>query len=191
MILRPQLCRALLAVAGVLALTITGCPSWNWNDLGFHRPRAAPMGTLSDPVWQNQEHNAERSDFVVHEHEFTGSTEFLNTLGEDHLKQIAARIAAGQDAQILVERCRNYARPETEHKYPVHPNPDLDMRRREIVVRSLLAMRIADADARVVIAPDLAPLYRADDSPAIYSEPDNNQQGYGNGIGGASFGGGF
>lgn len=189
MISRPQLYRALLAVAGVMALTITGCPSWSWTDFGFHRPRAAPLGTLSDPVWQNQEHNAERSDFVVHEHEFVGSSEFLNTLGEDHLKQIAARLAAGQDAQVLVERCRNYARPETEYKYPVHPNPDLDVRRREIVVRSLLAMRIGDADARVVIAPDLAPNYRATDSPAVYYEPDNNQRGFSNGVSG--FGGGF
>jgi hypothetical protein len=192
MISRPQLCRALLAAASLFAISITGCPSWSWTDFGFHRPRAAPMGTLSDPVWQNQEHNAERSDFVVHEHEFTGATEFLNTLGEDHLKQIAARLAAGQDAQVIVERCRNYARPETEYKYPVHPNPDLDVRRREIVVRSLLAMRIADADARVVIAPDLAPLYRADDTPAVYSEPDNSNQrgnGYGGGYGGGM--GGF
>jgi hypothetical protein len=152
------------------------------------RPPASPLGTLSDPVWQNQEYNAEHSDFVVHEHEFIADTEYLNTLGEDHLKQIAARLAAGQDALVLVERSMNSARPETVHKYRVHPNPELDVKRRDVVVRSLLAMRIPDADARTVIAPDLAPRYRAGET-ATSDFSDNG--GFQNGLGGAGFGGGF
>ena len=154
---RPQLRKLLVAVIGVAALATAGCPYWG----GFGRPAASPLGTLSDPVWQNQESNAERSDFVVHEHEFVVDAEFLNTAGEDHLKQIAARLTMGHDAQVLVERSMNSARPDTEYKFRVHPNPELDMRRRDIVVRCLIAMKIPDADARTVVSPDLAPQYRS------------------------------
>ena len=127
MVSRPQLLKTLLAAAGVAALTTAGC---HWGSLLYDQPSASPLGTLSDPVWQNQELNAERSDFVIHEHEFVIDTELLNTAGEDHVKQIAARFAAGQDSLVIVERSQNAARPDTEHKYPVHPSPDLDMRRR-------------------------------------------------------------
>lgn len=155
---------------------------------GGCRPPAPPLGSLSDPVWQNQEYNAEHSDFVIHEHEFIADTEYLNTLGEDHLKQIAARLASGHDALVLVERSMNSARPETAYKYRVHPNPELDMKRRDIVVRSLLAMRIADADARTVIAPDLAPRYRAaETATSDFSDVGAFQGGFG-GLG--AFGGG-
>ena len=170
------------AVGAVMLLTV-GCPGWR------DRRPAAPLGTLSDPVWQNQENNAEHSDFVIHEHEFIADTEYLNTLGEDHLKQIAARLAAGQDALVLVERSMNSARPETVHKYRVHPNPELDVKRRDIVVRSLLAMRIPDADTRTVIAPDLAPRYRAAETAT--SDFSDYGGGFQNGGGGGGFGGGF
>jgi hypothetical protein len=160
---RTQLQKVLAGAVGLLLLVVTGCPN--------QRPTVSPLGTLSDPVWKNQEANAERSDFVMHEHEFIDNGEFLNTLGEDHLKQIAARIVAGQDSQVIVERTRNFARPDTEYKYRVHTNPEMDMRRREIVVRALAAMRVSDADSRVVIAPDLAPEYRAGEQAATdYSD---------------------
>lgn len=171
------------AAIGAAVLLTAGCP-------GQRRP-AAPLGTLSDPVWQNQEANAERSDFVVHEHEFVADTEFLNTAGEDHLKQIAWRLSMGQDAQVIVERSRNTARPETEHKYRVHPSPELDMRRRDIVVRCLMAMRVSDADARTVIAPDIAPLYRSDEISASYWGDAYGGQWGGNGGGGGGGYGGY
>jgi len=177
-------------------LAAGGCPGW--KEILPQRPAASPLGTLSDPVWQNQELNAEKSDFVVHEHEFVENSEFLNFAGEDHLKQIAARLATGQDAQVVVERTRNFARPDTEYKYRVNLNPEMDMRRRDIVVRCLLAMKIADADTRVVIAPDLAPSYRAgeraatDYSDALGSHNNdwNGGTGAGGGVGvGAGYGG--
>jgi len=168
----------------LLACAATGC-----------RPPAPPLGTLSDPVWQNQEYNAEHSDFVIHEHEFIADTEYLNTLGEDHVKQIAARLASGHDGLVLIERSMNSARPETAYKYRVHPNPELDMKRRDIVVRSLLAMRIADADARTVIAPDLAPRYRAaETATSDFSDIGGFQGGWGGwggGMGGSGGMGGF
>ncbi len=73
------------------------------------------------------------------------------------------------------------------------------MRRREIVVRSLLAMRVPDADVRVVVSPDLATRYRAGETAATYYDTGNNQNGrngwggggWGGGFGGGGFGGGF
>lgn len=192
---RSKLGKALVAAIAAAMFFIAGCPGG--RPLVYQRPSSAPLGSLSDPVWQRQEGNAERSDFVIHEHEFCDASEVLNMAGEDHVKQIAARLASGQDTHVIVERSRNYARPETEYKYPVHPNPDLDMRRRELVVRCLVAMRVPDADVRVVVAPDLAPEYRAGEIEATYVENGNNNRnnnGYNNGWGGGyggGYGGGF
>ncbi len=188
---RTNLQRLMAALVVAALPVITGCEGgwWVWG-----RPSAQPLGTLSDPVWQAQEHNAEKSDFVVHEHEFVGDQEFLNTAGEDHLKQIAFRIVSGHDAQVLVERSRTSARPDTEYKYRVHVNSDLDMRRRDIVVRCLSALGVQDSDARVVIAPDLAPTYRAGEMAATYydsSSYGNSNWGGGWGGGGGGWGGGY
>lgn len=147
-----------------LLLAVVGCHGWG----RIPDPAPAPLGTLTDPIWRNQEANAERSDFVVYQHEFQGNTEFLNTLGEDHVKQVAYRLLRGQDAQVIIERSMTSPRPNTEFQYPVHPNPELDMRRREIVARSLAAMGIADAYERVVVAPALTPGFTADEAESAY-----------------------
>ncbi|MDZ7619777.1 MAG: hypothetical protein U1E05_22490 [Patescibacteria group bacterium] len=157
--------RLLLAGAGVLLLAVTGCQGWGAR---FRDPAPAPLGALSDPIWRTQEANAARSDFVVHQHEFEGDTEWLNTGGEDHVKQIAFRLLNGQDAHVLVERSMTSVRADSEFKYPVHPNPELDMRRRDIVVRSLAAMGVADAHDRVVVSPALTPGYTADEAESAY-----------------------
>jgi len=193
---QPPRRRVLAFLVSAAVLAAGGCPGW--KEFLPQRPAANPLGTLSDPVWQNQELNAEKSDFVVHEHEFVDNSEFLNWAGEDHLKQIAARLAAGQDAQVVVERTRNFARPDTEYKYRVNLNSEMDMRRRDVVVRCLLAMKIPDADTRVVIAPDLALSYRAWDPAATdysaalsgWGNGWNNGGGFGGGLG-AGFAGGF
>ncbi len=157
--------RLLIAATSVLMLAASGCQGWKRHDRD-HAP--APLGTISDPIWQNQESNAEYSDFVIHMHEFQGNTERLNTSGEDHVKQIAARLMNGQDAQVLVERSMTSARPETEFQYRVHPSPELDLRRREIIVRSLAAMGINDAEQRVVVSPALTPGITADEAESAY-----------------------
>jgi len=183
---RTQLRKVLAGMVGILLLATAGCPG---------RPSVSPLGTHIDPVWEKQEANAERSDFVVHEHEFIDNGEILNTAGEDHLKQIAARIISGQDARVIVERTHNFARPDTEYKYRVHTNPEMDMRRRDIVVRCLAAMKVSDADSRVVVAPDLAPEYRAGEQAATdFGDTLNGQTNQlgsgvtGTGLGGAGIG---
>jgi hypothetical protein len=74
------------------------------------------------------------------------------------------------------------------------------MRRRDVVVRCLLAMRIPDADNRVTVSPDLAPEWRAGETPAVYNDNGGQNRnnsgngggnGYGGGNGGWSGGGGW
>lgn len=176
--------RLLAAAAGTAVVATLGCCT-NWTDY-YQRPVARPLGSISDSVWRKQEANAERSDFVVHLHEFQSESPILNTDGEDHVKQIAHRLSNGHEAQVIVERSRNAARPDTLYRYRVHPDPDLDMRRRDVVVKSLVAMGIADADSRVVVAPALAPNYRAGERAATY-DYDQTEAGGGN-FGGFFFG---
>lgn len=184
------------AIGCLLILFAVGCHT---SPCGTHayRPAPAPLGSLSDPIWQNQEANAEQSDFVIYEHEFQNNAEWLNTAGEDHVKQIAARLLTGQDAKVVVERSMNSARADTEFQYPVHPNPELDMRRREILVRSLAAMGVTDAEDRVVVAPAIAQGITGNEAEAAYASglsggtfggPGMTGAG---GFGGFIFGGGF
>ena len=179
-----------------IVLLLAGCECSSWRQY-YQPPVAQPLGTLSDPIWQNQEANAERSDFVVHQHEFQKNAEWLNTGGEDHVKQIAARLLTGQEAQVIVERSTTSARDDTEFQYPVHPDPELDMRRREIIVRSLTAMGIADADNRVVVAPAFAQGMTGNEAEAAYHSGLSGS-GYGSsgmggfgGFGGFMFSGGY
>lgn len=167
--------RTLAAVACLtIAVLMTGC---QWRQSYYQPEPPAPLGALSDPIWQNQEANAEASNFVMYEHEFQRDAEWLNLGGEDHVKQIAARLQAGQDALVVVERSMTSPLADTQHHYPVHPNPELDLRRREIVVRCLAAMGTADADQRVVVAPAFAPGITGNEAEAAYRQ----------GLGGAGF----
>jgi hypothetical protein len=176
----------ILAVATILtALVTTGCGRWKCF---YEQPSVSPLGSQSDEVWKNQEANAEVSDFVVYQHEFQRDSEKLNTDGEDHVKQIADRLLRGQDAPVVVERSNTSVREDTVYGYPVHVNPELDMRRREIIVRSLTAMGISDADQRVVVAPAYVPGLRGPEAEAAYRR---GMTSYNEGsFGGFFFGGG-
>ena len=152
-------------------------------------PPPMPNGTLSSQIWRMQENNAEASDFVVHEHEFYLGGTRMNYAGEDHVKQIAARLLAGQQFPVIIERSRHSVRPTDEYRYPVHLNPALDMARREVIVQALLAMGLPDAEQRVVVAPALTPGYTGNEAQAAYLRGLQGNFG-GGGFGGGGFGGG-
>ena len=173
--------------ACLVAVSLSGCNGWEGV-----APPPNPLGTLSDPVWQNQELNAEMSDFVIYEHEFQRGSSRLNTYGEDHLKKIAARIQQGQDATVVVERSMISARSDTKHQYPVHPNPEFDAQRRDIVVAALTVLNVQDAHDRVMIAPALAQGITGNEGEAAYvNAMQETQFGGGMGAGGGiMFGGG-
>jgi len=176
--------RISLAATVAAALWTTGCHRW---ETYYQEPSMSPLGTQSDAVWRQQEANAEASDFVVYQHEFQPGSERLNTDGEDHVQQIAARLLQGHEAPVVVERSRMSPREDTQYRFPVHTNPELDMNRRDVIVRALMALGIADADERVVVAPAYAPGFRATEAEAAYRRGLSGND-YRN-FGGFSFGG--
>jgi len=171
-----------LAILSVSALAWPGC------DWPCGRPKPHSLGAISDQVWCQQERNAEASDFVIYDHEFQGDGVRLNTAGEDHLKQIVARLQAGQNFPVLVERTMSSADPDSQYKYPVHPNPKLDMARREVVVRAMTTLGVADAEQRVVVSPALTAGMSSSEAEAAYQA---GMQGAGSNAGGMGLGGGF
>ena len=88
----------------------------------------APNGAISDEIWQHQERNAEASDFVIHEHEFVGISAVLNSSGEAHLKQIAARYPA-VEFPVIIEPSSMSPRPGTKYGFPIHNDPALDKKK--------------------------------------------------------------
>src|SRR5262245_15683090 len=135
------------AVLGLAGLLACGCQVFRPGNAAPGAP--GTLGQISDQVFLAQETNAEASDFVLYDHEFIGTTARLNTGGEDHLKQIAARVRGGAPFPVIVERTMAGVNAGDEYALPVQPDPELDGRRRDLVVRALQALGVAEADQRV------------------------------------------
>jgi uncharacterized membrane protein YgcG len=189
---RPWICLAAFACG--LALS-SGCCKVRWS-LGkicdskcaaLEADPPAPLGTISDPIWQKQEENAEASDFVVHEHEFIGNTPWLNQAGEEHVKKIAVRMPHAP-FPVLVEPSSMSRRPGDEKSFPVHGNHDLDMERRQLIATALSKMGVTDAEDRVVVSPALTPGFEQFEAERAYIR---GFSGWGGGFGGGGGGGGF
>lgn len=182
-------------VVVLCVLSLTGCGYFRRARMAYQRPSSPPPnGAISDPIFSNMESNAEALDFIVYQHEFKYNEARLNDAGQDHVKQMASRILDGQDMLVMVERSRTSVKEDTEYKFPVHLNPELDMQRREVIVRSLAALGVEDAEDRVVVAPDLRPGFNSNEATNAYYQGFSNYGyggygGYGGGFGG--FGGGF
>lgn len=158
----------------------------------YYDPPPPPemLGTKNDIINERQEANAEASKYVVYMHEFELNKYIndrnldgirLNEAGEDHVKRIAHNLRRGASFPVVIERSNTSAWPWTEFRYPVHDNPQLDFKRRDLVVRALTQMGIPDADQRVVIAPAFAQPYTSGEA----------ERAYGSGIsahGGSNFG---
>jgi hypothetical protein len=154
------------------------------------------LGTEVDMLMQEQEQNAEAFKYIIHVHEFelneyhlghnVGGVR-LNEYGEDHVKRIAEQLRQGSHYPVVVERNQTSVRPDTQHKYPVHFDPELDLRRREVIVRALTKMGIPDADQRVVVAPSFAQPFTGAEAEAAYRAGFRGSGGFGGGAGG--FGG--
>lgn len=175
---RSTTCRVALPVALLAAVISIGCISGGG-------PALSPQGTLTDPIWIAQEENAEPSKFVLYQHEFVYNQARLNWAGEDHLKQIAARLHAGANFPVLIERSVTSKREDTEYKYPVHLNPELDMQRRCVVVQLLTALGVPDAEQRVIVSPALTRGMQDGEAERSFYRSFNQGGGYG------GFGGGF
>ena len=180
----------------VAAMSI-GCKHYNrGKELYQPPPPAAPLGTVSDPIWQSMEARAEASDFVVYQHEFGFQNAELNDCGMNHITQMAARLKYCPHLPVLIEPSRMTVDEETDFKYPVHPNPQLDLRRREVVVIALQEMGVPHAEQRVLVAPALAYPANAVEATSAYGQGLSGAGqlgGLGGGLGGfgGAFGGGF
>jgi hypothetical protein len=173
---------------------LSGCQHCALTHSCYQSPPVEPLGCKNDVIWKRQEAAAEASDFVVYQHEFVLNGTTLNEAGEDHVKQIAARLTAGQDLPVVVERSNTTAREDTEYKYPVHSNPEMDLQRREVLVRCLTAMGINDAEQRVLIAPAYAAGVKATEAQSAYNRglqgTNQNANAFG-GVGGIGSAGGI
>jgi hypothetical protein len=148
-----------------------------------------PLGTISDPVWQQQESNAEASDFVIHEHEWQANTVELNKAGQDHVKQIAARVGS-VPFPVLVQQSSMTVDPDTKYGFPVHNNEELDMQRRQLIVQALAQTGISNAEERVVVSPALTPGFESFEAERAYNVGfGGSGWGFGGGFGGGSGGG--
>ena len=172
----------------------------------FYQPPPPPemLGTKVDQLNQIQEENAEASKFVIYQHEFElNKNQGRRNGGGDSPERVRRRSRQADRRKRAQRRLRtrsssNAARPVlkagTKYKYPVHFNPDLDMKRREVVVRALTRMGIADADTRVVVAPAFAQPLTGNEAQGAYAA---GISGWGGGMGGGmggmggGMGGGF
>ncbi|MEQ8789792.1 MAG: hypothetical protein RIC55_26090 [Pirellulaceae bacterium] len=190
---------SLLVAATALIVPASGC---GWRCFGGTATKM--LGADVDQYLEPQEHNAEAAKYIVYQHEFE-LNEYedgrevggyrLNYAGEDHVKQIAYDLRRGSPYQVVVERSRTSVKPGTKHEYPVHLNPELDMKRRLVVVRALTKMGIPNADEIVVVAPSFAQPFTSSEAERAYQRGLNqgSQGGFGGvgGIGAGGFGGFF
>lgn len=178
---------SLAALLSALAFA-SGCHHYQQARALYQPPPAvAPMGAVTDAVWQSQEARAEASEFVIHEHDFTYRAARLNDCGMSHVRQIAARLMHCPQMPVVIEPSRSKIREETEFQYPVHPDPELDLRRREVVVLALQHFGVPDAEKRTVVAPAWAEGFTATEALRVYQAALSG--GFGFGGGGAGFGG--
>ncbi len=162
-------------------------------------PPPKPLGAEIDQMNQTMEVNAEAAKFIVYMHEFEindpqpdGSNVGgirLNAYGEDHLKQIAYKLKRGAPFPVVVERSQTSIKPGTQYEYPIHFNDELDARRREVVVSSLIALGIPNAEEVVVVAPSFAEGITASEAARAYNNSLRGTQGSFGGNAGSFFGG--
>jgi hypothetical protein len=153
MVLRNTVLVVPVAVALFVMTSLSGCHKTNCDFMGDITPQ--PIGTISDPIWQTQEANAEASDFVIYENEWDGNSAVLTDSGKSHVKQIATR-AIEQRFPIIVEKSSRTRLPDTQFQFPIHNDPQLDIVRRSLIVEALIVLGIDDADSRVVVGNELS-----------------------------------
>ncbi|QDU99202.1 hypothetical protein [Lignipirellula cremea] len=183
-----------------LCLAPLGCQHGHGSFMRPLAPAPAPLGSVIDQINMTQETNAEMSKFVIYAHEFelndngVGSWK-LNEYGQDHVKRIAANLNKGDDFLVIVERSQTSIKPGTVYELPVHFNEDLDRKRRQVIVASMIALGVPGAADRVVVAPAFAEGLNAGEAAAANARGSQGfgggYGGFGGGFGGGGFGGGF
>ena len=187
MILLPAKLRwtGLILVTGLMA----GCamPTLAWRPTGFGNwrsmayPDSLPLGVVIGAHYHTMETNAEAMDFIIHRHEFTGTTAALSPEGRDHVMEIAARMRTAP-FPVIIERSDNNA------------DPEIDAHRRQIVVQILTDFGNPDAYQRTIVSRSYNNGFNSAEAEfdyyrTIFSRGNNNNNNGGNN-GGGGFGGG-
>ena len=202
-LLAPCMLAPCMLALCVLA-TAAGCQQ-GAASLFYSPPPPPPMlGSVVDQLGEAQEHNGEVFKYIVHQHEFDlndyeDGQRFggwkLNEYGEDHVKKIAENVKRGVPYPVVIERNNTSVKDGTKFAYPVHFDPDLDMKRRAVVVKALTRLGVTDAEQRVVVAPSFAQSITGREGIRAYYRGLRNfgggGGGFGGGFGGGGFGGGF
>ena len=182
-------------VLQMIVITI-GCKSHPPGGTVIEPP---PVGAVIDQINQTQEENAEYAKLIIYCHEFeinlqeeltppnpdikkVSGFEYkpsarvrgyrLTPDGQDHVRQIAEFVKEfpfDLRPPVVVERSRTSKHWDTEHQYPVHFNDDLDDLRRRMVVETLAALGVDNADGLVVVAPAYPTGQNALEAAAAYS----------------------
>ena len=167
--------------AGATAICLLpGCTHDGW--LCLDRCASVPKGAIPDPVgtkvnWavEAQAANAAEDDFVIYKHEWCKGAIELGPYGTYHLREVIRRLGDVPFPVVL--------QPEVDNQ--------INLARRALLVKRLLAAGIHDAEQRVVIAfPEAEGLY-GDEALRIYYALITAQSGLGGYGGLGGFGGGL
>ena len=148
------------SAAALLVLLMSGCRGHRRVVPEF--PPPTPLGAQVNKIYQTQQANAESAKYTIPTNEFRpndpqdldGKTGWrLTTDGEDHVKQIARNLRHGEKFPVIIQRSHSSIRQETQFKYPIHANEELDEARRRIVVAALETFGVPDAGQLVVVGP--------------------------------------
>ena len=170
----------------VATMLVSGCSST--RNQGPPADRPFPLGAVTDSHWETQQTNAEAAKFIFHDHEFVRDTAELAPSTKKHLMAVALRMEH-VPFPILIE--------ETQY----NRNPELDQKRRKMIVEQLGRLGVENAEGRVVIANSFAEGFsEMEGEQAYYSTLYGGYggiggrgrgfgNGYGGGYGGYSIGG--
>ena len=127
-----------LLLTGLAILGTAGCGHHSQNVLCEDPtvPLTHPLGAVSYAHYAVMEENGEAADFVVSSGEFEPNSTDLTAAGRDHVLEIGARMG-GTPYPVLIEP---------------GDNPELDARRRDLVVRVLSDLGNVDTETRTVIS---------------------------------------
>jgi len=129
----------------ICCVVLCGCRAQHEQKLSPPYDRPFPLGQVTDSSWETQQTNAEASDFIFYDHEFVGDTAELTLAGKKHLLQVALRLEQ-VPFPVVVEQT-----PTTRRNQP------LEAQRRQAIVDELTRLGLEMIDARVVVAPAIAP----------------------------------
>ncbi len=162
-----------------------GVSGGGWAGGLLHRrtlsiPDVYPLGSTTRAHWHRMETNAEATDFILHRHDFVGSTAELTPDGKDRVLEIAGRMRSAP-FPVLVERTEN------------NSDPELDQHRRAIIAQVLADLGNPDAQQRTIVSPAYAKAQNSRESETDYYRFtfSRGNNGGGNNGGGNNGGGGF